>query len=108
MRDHAAAYAPGSVGNVGPGLDILGLAVAGAGDRVRLAWRDDDEVIILDAGHPDLPTDPLGHAAAIAAEAVFARLELRRGISITVEKGLPLAGGQGGSAASAVAGAVAG
>ena len=28
------AFAPGSVGNVGPGLDILGLAVAGRGDTV--------------------------------------------------------------------------
>lgn len=107
MRDRAAAFAPGSVGNVGPGLDILGLAVAGAGDRVELVWRDDGEAVIADAGHPDLPTDPLGHAAAIAAEAVFARLGLRHGVTIRVEKGLPLAGGQGGSAASAVAGAVA-
>ena len=24
-------FAPGSVGNVGPGLDVLGLAVAGGG-----------------------------------------------------------------------------
>ena len=28
------AFAPGSVGNLGPGLDVLGLAVAGAGDWV--------------------------------------------------------------------------
>jgi homoserine kinase len=28
----ATAFAPGSIGNVGPGLDVLGLAVAGAGD----------------------------------------------------------------------------
>ncbi len=39
--------------------------------------------------------------------AVFERLEQPRGARITVRKGLPLAGGQGGSAASAVAGAVA-
>ncbi|MEP6590188.1 MAG: homoserine kinase [Gemmatimonadota bacterium] len=107
MRDHATAFAPGSVGNVGPGLDILGLAVAGAGDRVHLAWRDDEVSIVLDAGHPDLPTDLASNTAAIAVAAVFRRAELHRGVAITVTKGLPLSGGQGGSAASAVAGAVA-
>ena len=34
-RESVSVFAPGSVGNVGPGLDILGLAVAGAGDTVR-------------------------------------------------------------------------
>lgn len=107
MRESATAFAPGSVGNVGPGLDILGLAVAGAGDRVTIRWRDDEQVVVSDAGHPDLPTDPARNTAAIAACAVLRRAGVTRGITITVEKGLPLSGGQGGSAASAVAGAVA-
>ena len=55
----ATAFAPGSIGNVGPGFDVLGLAIEGIGDRV------------------------------------------------TIEKGLPLSGGLGGSAASSVAGAFA-
>ncbi len=107
MRDRATAFAPGSVGNVGPGLDILGLAVAGAGDRVTATWGDSGAIEITDPGHPDLPRDPARHTAAIAAAAVFARLGVTRGARLSVRKGLPLAGGQGGSAASAVAGAVA-
>lgn len=101
------AFAPGSIGNVGPGLDILGLAIAGAGDVVTLHWNDSDASIVEDAGHPDLPTDPLRNTASIAALAVLRRLGVDRGIRLRVEKGLPLSGGQGGSAACAIAGAVA-
>ena len=107
MRAHATAFAPGSVGNVGPGLDILGLAIAGAGDEVTISWCDGTAIVVTDAGHPDLPTDPTLNTAAIAAQAVFTRVGVRRGAQLIVRKGLPLSGGQGGSAASAVAGAVA-
>jgi homoserine kinase len=103
----ASAFAPGSVGNVGPGLDILGLAVAGRGDTVTLARVAGTGIVIADPGHPSLPTDPRRHASAIAAAAVFAQAGFAAGVSLTLRKELPLAGGQGGSAASAVAGALA-
>ena len=64
-----------------------------------------------DPGHPELPRDPARHTSALAAPAVLdARAGGHRraaGIALSVRKGLPLSGGQGGSAASAVAGAVA-
>jgi homoserine kinase len=105
------AFAPGGVGNVGPGLDILGMAVEGPGDTVRAAWSETPGIQVSEPGHPDLPTDPTRHAAAVATAAVLRRIEtgtqVQRGITLTVHKGLPLAGGQGGSAASAVAAAVA-
>jgi homoserine kinase len=105
------AFAPGGVGNVGPGLDILGLAVDGAGDTVRAEWTDEPGIHVLEPGHPSLPTDPGRHTSALAARAVLAaageRLAGGRGMALRVQKGLPLSGGQGGSAASAVAGAVA-
>lgn len=107
MRRRATAYAPGSVGNVGPGLDILGLAVAGAGDEVCAEWREDQSIVVADPGHADLPSDPARHTAAIAAAAVLRRAGVARGMTLQIRKGLPLSGGQGGSAASAVAGAVA-
>src|SRR3982751_957348 len=107
----ATAFAPGGVGNVGPGLDILGLALAGAGDTVRAEWCGESGVSILDAGHSDLPRQATQHTAGLAALAVAKRAGYRqrnnRGIALTVWKGLPLSGGQGGSAASAVAGAFA-
>ena len=101
------AYAPGSIGNVGPGLDILGLALRGAGDTVTLAQRPGRGVEVKDPGHPTLPKDPAHHASALAAAAVLRRAGSRIGLSLWLKKGLPLSGGQGGSAASAVAGAVA-
>jgi homoserine kinase len=104
------AFAPGGVGNIGPGLDILGLAVAGAGDEVRAQWTREPGIEVRDPGDPSLPRDPARHTAALAARAVLAAAGERlqgRGIALTVRKGLPLSGGQGGSAASAVAGAVA-
>jgi homoserine kinase len=101
-------FAPGSVGNVGPGLDILGLAVAGAGDEVSVERRSGGAIVVTDAGHHDLPSDPRRNTAALAAREVMCRAGISDvGLTIRVRKGLPLAGGQGGSAASAVAGAVA-
>ena len=107
-----AAYAPGSIGNMGPGLDVLGCAVTGAGDTIELEWLDelsDATLTIADAGHPELPTHPGQHAASIAALAVLRMAPERpaRSLIMRAKKGLPLAGGQGGSAASAVAGALA-
>jgi homoserine kinase len=105
------AFAPGGVGNIGPGLDILGLALDGPGDRVRAEWSASPGIQILDPGHRELPRDPNLHTAGLAASAVIDRagisLDSARGIALTVHKGLPLSGGQGGSAASAVAGAFA-
>jgi homoserine kinase len=56
---------------------------------------------------PRIPADPRRNTAAIAAAAVLARARADGGLELTIEKGLPLAAGMGGSAASAVAAAVA-
>ena len=105
------ATSPGSIGNVGPGLDVLGCAIAGARDEVIAEWSETPGVTVLDAGHPDLPTSIERHTAAIAAGAVLTLVTGRPltapGVALTVRKGLPLSGGQGGSASSAVAGAAA-
>ncbi|HEY4304569.1 MAG TPA: homoserine kinase [Gemmatimonadaceae bacterium] len=101
------AFAPGGIGNIGPGIDILGCAVTGPGDSVRAEPSSVAGVHIAEPGHHDLPTDPTRHASGIAALEVLRRARASTGVTLHVEKGLPLAGGQGGSAASAVAGAVA-
>lgn len=106
----ATAYAPGSIGNVGPGLDVLGAAVTGAGDTVVAEWHDAPGVQLRDAGSAELTTDVTRHTAGVAALAVLRAAAAMgvapsRGIALSVRKGLPLSAGQGGSAASAVAGA---
>jgi len=106
--DRVEVWAPGCIGNIGPGLDILGLAVTGEGDCVVAELTGNPGLRITSSGHPDLPTDPARHTAGIAAREVLGRADQRTlGVSLAVRKGLPLSGGQGGSAASAVAGAVA-
>ena len=106
-RQNASAIAPACIGNFGPGLDVLGVAVAGPGDRVTATRSGSSGVVIDDPGHPELPSDPERNTAGIAAREVLRRSGADVGVRITVIKGLPLAGGQGGSAASAVAAAVA-
>src|SRR6185295_13530321 len=74
-------------------------------------WTREAGIRVRDAGHPSLPSDPARHTSALAARAVLdaahETLSRGRGIDLWVRKRLPLSGGQGGSAASAVAGAVA-
>jgi homoserine kinase len=102
------AYAPGTVANLGPGLDILGLALKGAGDTVSVGRDRGRGVTIRDSGHPEIPTDAERNTAGIAAVRVLDRAGASgTGLTIDVSKGLPLSGGQGGSAASAAAAAVA-
>ena len=108
MSDRVRVFAPGSVGNVGPGLDIIGMALAGPGDVVEAAHAAEPGVVVLDAGHPDLPKEAGANTAALAAQAAIrAAGRPEAGLTLRITKGLPLSGGQGGSAASAVAGAVA-
>lgn len=109
----ATAYSPGSIGNLGPGLDILGCAVEGAGDTVTAEFSATPGISILESGHPSLSSDPTVHASALAGMAVVRRATHMGattpagGIALRVKKGLALSAGQGGSAASAVAGAAA-
>jgi homoserine kinase len=105
----ATAFAPGSVGNVGPGFDVLGLAVDGIGDTVTVELTDGDARIAGITGRDAalVPRDPSRNTAAIAAIAWLRAHGETRNPIVTIAKGLALAGGMGGSAASSVAGAYA-
>jgi homoserine kinase len=106
--DQVTCYAPGSTSNVGPGFDCLGIAIAGMGDRVSAARRDTPGVRVLAVSDPRIPCDPARNTAALAAAEVLRQAQSTGvGLELRVEKGLPLSGGLGGSAASAVAGAFA-
>jgi homoserine kinase len=105
--EQVTVFAPGTSANVGPGFDCLGMAFTGKGDRVIARRVEGGGVRVLSVSDPRIPLDPLRNTAAIAAASVLRRLGREVGIEIRIEKGLPLAGGMGGSAASAAAGAVA-
>ncbi|HKO59157.1 MAG TPA: homoserine kinase [Thermoanaerobaculia bacterium] len=102
-------FAPASIGNVGPGFDVLGLAVDGIGDVVSVTLTDGPPRVESLTGRDAelVPRDPLRNVAAIAATAWLRAHGDRRNAVVSIEKGLPLAGGMGGSAASSVGGAYA-
>ena len=106
-------YAPCSIGNVGPGFDVFGLALDGAGDEVE-AYKIDEEVIRMRSIHGDggrLPMEAEKNTAGIAAIETLKQLALKRGekfgAELILKKKLPLNSGLGSSASSAAAAAVA-
>jgi len=107
--DRATAIAPASIGNVGVGFDVLGLAFGAAHDRVT-AVREDrpgvrlDEVSGLVESLPGVVGD---NSALAAAKAVLDAGGADFGVRLSIDKGIPISAGMGGSAASAVAGAAA-
>ena len=105
----ATAFAPASVGNVAVGFDVLGHSFQAIGDRVTATRIDEPGVRIarIHGTVSDLPLDPEKNTAGMAVLAMVQELSLDFGIELTIEKGIPLGSGLGGSAASAVAGVVA-
>lgn len=102
-----SATAPASIGNVGVGFDVLGLAFDAARDRVT-AHPSDTPGIHLGkvTGLVDrLPSAVEENCALAAAEAVRQRCNSDVGLVLDIEKGVPMSAGMGGSAASAVAAA---
>jgi len=105
----AEAFAPASMGNVGVGFDILGLALEEPGDVVRATLRSapGTAIVRIEGDSGALPIDPQKNTAAVAAQAVLDTIGVQQGVDLVLHKRLPLASGLGSSAASAVAAAVA-
>src|SRR6266850_2078956 len=107
--ESVTAFAPATVSNVACGFDVLGFALHEPGDEVTAAFAPGSGVriadIVGDGGR--LPRDAAKNTASIAAQTLLATLGDTRGVTLTIRKGLPLSSGLGGSAASAVAAAVA-
>jgi homoserine kinase len=106
--DSVTAFAPATVSNVACGFDVLGFALASPGDEVT-ARRIPTGVNIDDIAGDDgrLPRDAARNTAGVAAQALLTSAGERRGVALSIRKGLPLASGLGGSAASAAAAVVA-
>ncbi len=106
------AFAPASIGNLGVGFDMLGLAIEGAGDRVSARRVDGEGVSVSEVRgldgelHPYLSTQTDENTASIAAAALWSE-HGDGGVELIVHKGVPLQSGMGSSAASAVAAVVA-
>jgi homoserine kinase len=103
------AFAPGSLSNLGCGVDTLGVALGGVGDFVT-ATLSDVRGVRLQAVRGDggrLPSDAERNTCGIAALSLLRSVGSSAGVVLELDKGLPLGSGLGSSAASAVAAAVA-
>ena len=108
----ARARAPGSVGNIGVGFDLLGHAIDGIGDVATVRRIDEPEVRIVRisgevAGVERIPLAAADNTAGAALISLRDALALPFGFEVEIDKGIALGSGLGGSAASAVAALVA-
>ncbi|MEY4064377.1 MAG: homoserine kinase [Pseudomonadota bacterium] len=101
-------YTPASIGNVGPGFDVLGLALDGAGDTLTIELVKGPSKIIEVTGKDadKVPTDASQNATVIAAEAFLRKNNISAGVHVWCQRSLPISGGLGSSAAAATGGAL--
>ena len=100
-------FSPATIGNIGPGFDVLGLAIKGIGDIVEAKEIPGNNLIIeavLEADH-DISTNPDNNTAGIAAKKALKLMGITTGVALIITKGMPSGSGLGSSAASAVGGA---
>lgn len=106
----ATAFAPATVANVAVGFDILGFSMNQAGDRVTVSRDDRSTEITVESITgvvTEIPRDARKNTASVALQAMLDEIKPGFGIRVTIEKGIPLGSGMGGSAASAVGAVVA-
>jgi homoserine kinase len=108
-RTLATGFAPASVGNVAIGFDILGFSINALGDRatVRRVATPGVSIAAIRGVVQDLPLEAAKNTAGRSLLAMQEALALPFGFELELDKGIPLASGLGGSAASAVAAVVA-
>lgn len=118
MPSRVRVFAPATVANLGPGFDVLGLALERPGDllEAELASRAGVEIVQITGDDGALSTDPDHNVAGRAAAEVLREVRLKpdttgmeggQGLRLWLHKQMPLASGLGSSGASSVAGAVA-
>lgn len=102
-------FAPATVANLGPGFDVLGLALSRPGDllEVELSDKPGVEIIEITGDHGRLSRDSMRNVASRSATDVLRRVGSDRGLRMWLHKQMPLASGLGSSGASSAAGAVA-
>ena len=101
-------FAPATVANVGPGFDVLGLALTTPGDVLDVELTDAPGVEILEITGEGgrLSRDPARNVVSLSAADVLRRAGSEQGLRLRLHKQMPLASGLGSSGASSAAGAV--
>ncbi|MHB8424629.1 MAG: homoserine kinase [Gammaproteobacteria bacterium] len=105
----ATASAPACVGNVAVGFDFLGHTILGPQDQATIRRIPDAlvRISVVRGITRDIPLAAAQNTAGAALMPLRRTLNLPFGFEIELDKGIPLASGMGGSAASCVAALVA-
>lgn len=97
-------FAPATIANVGPGFDILGLALEGVGEYLEMELTDTDTISIQPiSAFPDLPLGADDNIAGIVAQAMLKKLMINQGLNIRIDKEVKPGSGLGSSGCTAAA-----
>ena len=78
-------YSPGSIGNVGCGFDVIGMAVEAVGDTVEV-WPNDQGTLSITAieGDHDIPMDAEKNIVTVGAQALLDHLDSKQGFDFKI------------------------
>ena len=117
QSESVSVFAPATVANVGSAFDVLGFALEAPGDTVTVTPCERPGVHIVEilGCTEKLPMEPDKNTASVSVQLLLHELPnkgvsfdvARRGIEISIHKGLPIGSGLGSSSASTVAAVVA-
>ncbi len=108
MKEKVVVEAPASTANLGPGFDVFGLAFSSPKDRVTVSLAPSPGIRLQVAGDyaERIPVTPRQNSAGLAAQSMMKELRLKGGLTLKIEKGVPVGMGIGSSGASAAAAVV--
>ncbi len=103
----AWSSAPATVANLGPGFDVLGMALSEPRDHVEAIVEPGERRVIIESiegvdAHL-VDGDPSHNSAAVAVMTVLEKLGVNATVKLRIRKGVPVAAGLGSSGASAAA-----
>src|SRR5262245_9836877 len=101
-------FAPATIANIGPGFDVLGLALSHPGDvlEVELTDMPGVEIVEITGDGGRLTRDPMKNVASRAAVDLLRRAGAAHGLRLWLHKQMPLASRLGSPGASSGDGAL--
>jgi homoserine kinase len=98
-------YAPGSIGNVGCGFDVFGLAIEAVGDFLEVEENNTGQLRITNIeGDTTIPLDPEKNIVTVGASNLLLEYGSTQGYDFKITKGVIAGSGLGSSGSSATAG----
>jgi len=103
MEKSIKVFAPATISNVGPGFDLMGLALAEPGDIMIIRSNRSKKLNIINNTSCRIPADPSLNVAAVSASALLRSAGIDQGFDFIFESKITPGSGIGSSAASCTA-----